>query len=229
MCFLHSDDEWVPGRLDVQLAAIAVDNQAVVGGSCRYDDLIEADPLPGARLRDFLMHRFGVHISPYLFPVDLLRTDGFDEALRAWEDWDLLLRLRLEGHLFITVPDVVATVLSGAEDRLTQSNEGARALGYLYEKYGSQLQRSDRAIWEFKLALNWRRVGNEGAARQWFWRLPADGTLASSATPEGSLRQAVGAAGSFPVATRSRHRRRIRVVTRSPGLSLAERTGRSDV
>ena len=120
ICFLHSDDEYVAGRLDAQLSAARNEPGAVIGGASAYDDRIAADPLPSASVDDFVMHRFGVHISPYLFPASTLAVTRFDPRLRSWEDWDLLFRLVVQGQAFVATNGIVARIREDAADRVSE-------------------------------------------------------------------------------------------------------------
>lgn len=106
ICFLDGDDQCLPGRISAQLAVL--------------------DTLPGAVavVGDFLIERAGLiapavsaHIaspeavrtqilSGYMFAAGstlavrraaFLAIGGYDENLRMYEDWDLLLRLMRDG------------------------------------------------------------------------------------------------------------------------------------
>jgi glycosyltransferase involved in cell wall biosynthesis len=171
VCFLHSDDEFVETRLDVQLERAASSEGAVIGGICRYDRGPQGDPLPTASHDEFLLHRFGVHISPYLFPTEIMRTTPFDPMLRGWEDWDLFFRLAEQGVEFVGTDEVTALVHTDAEERLTGSEVDSPALIYLYEKHRiAEHSRKVRAQWEFKIGRHLRGAGDEAAARKWIAR-----------------------------------------------------------
>ena len=171
VCFLHSDDEFVPERVGVQLDLARRHKGAVVGGACAYDSGIAADPLPEATDDDFLLHRFGIHVSPYVFPTELARSVRFDPELRAWEDWDLFFRLQQAGVEFVTTDQPTAIVHLDAAERLTESPVNGIALRYLYEKHRIADRSSQvRSLWQFKIGRRLDDAGDHDEARTWVLR-----------------------------------------------------------
>jgi len=165
LCFLHSDDTVPSDRFTLQLPLI--DQSGIVGGAMQYADGMRADPAVSATPSDFLHHRFGVHISPYLFRRDVLVETRFDENLRAWEDWDLMYRLNRRGLRVTQCDATTSCVTIDAEDRLESSSAMYSGLRCLYDKYEADMDRSQRAEWAFKLARGARRSGDTTGARRW--------------------------------------------------------------
>ena len=171
-CFLHSDDVLAIDRFELQL--IGATSHSIVSGqltSMGCEDLLtstDTDRVCDATLSSFKRHQFGVHISRYLFPTSLIRSVRFDEKMRAWEDWDLLFRLRLASIDFIDLRAVVASLERSSGDRLSASPEMAKGLIHMYRKYGDILNRKERAIWAFKIGRAEHRSG--GHAASWFAR-----------------------------------------------------------
>ena len=110
IAFQDADDEWLPGKLECQLAVLDRDSRIVfVACGCR---LIAADgrdlgplydgqtPLAGALAWRGLLARNTVATPSVLVRrAALLKIGGFDETLTVAEDQDMWIRLALYGHL----------------------------------------------------------------------------------------------------------------------------------
>lgn len=122
IAFQDSDDEWLPQKLEKQMARLA-ENPAFVGAYCGLLTVGRLDPRPGERTH----LRYVPHISvtpaegDILVPLlarnlistqtlvvrrDLfLELGRFDEATTPVEDWDFVLRLAHRGPIaFIDEP-----------------------------------------------------------------------------------------------------------------------------
>ena len=171
VAFLHSDDRFAPNKLHAQglvLEAAAHDVLAV-------ESAIEVDRgagivpprLGGVQAEDLLAFSTGVHVLPMLFRRDAVAELGFDPNLRAWEDWDLLVRLLLRGRV-VTTDDVVGELRRSGDDRLERSPSMVYGLEYLLERYGDELAARPRvrAIWHLKLGRAYFRSGDLASARR---------------------------------------------------------------
>ena len=113
-----SDDVWEPGKLAAQLAALerhpdaalAFGTATIVG----VDDLptgerweeIPAGVHPAEELGPLLYERNPIPTSSVVIRAGALaRAGGFDAPLRLAEDWDLWLRLLVNGESFVSVPE----------------------------------------------------------------------------------------------------------------------------
>ena len=98
VAFIHSDDHWLPTKLEHQLGALAGSDRDCAGVESatrrvRAGDSGEVGPgLAGRTHEDLLARRVkNLHISGFLFRREsLLSVGGFDEGLRAYEDLDVL-------------------------------------------------------------------------------------------------------------------------------------------
>lgn len=171
VAFLHSDDRFLPDKLAAQGAALAaapasvlaVESAHVVAGGATT----VAPGLTDVGYEELLAFRCGVHVVPMLFRRGAVAALRFDEDLRAWEDWDLLVRLLRHGEVR-TTDDVVAELRREGDDRLSASPWMARGLEHLLERYGAELATRPqvRAVWHVKLARAQMRNGATGEARR---------------------------------------------------------------
>jgi glycosyltransferase involved in cell wall biosynthesis len=180
VCFLHSDDVMLPEKLALQVPALddggddlgAVESATVRdrGGLSR-----EVGPrLRGYSADDVLARKAqNVHISPFLFRRDaLVSLGGFDEDLRAYEDFDLLVRLRQRFDVaFIDEPTVV--VRQHGDDRLADSPWMQAGREMLISKYREELRRFDPLPtrwqeWEVGAGLAALDRGDPTGAREHF-------------------------------------------------------------
>ncbi len=114
VAFLDDDDEWLPDKLDVQLARVSeVPDASAVYCRCflQTSDGLRSprshDAMPEGDITNDLLRR-GFPMTPSAYVVRrgaLLEVGGFDEALPASQDLDLWLRLSQAGHRFTSVPE----------------------------------------------------------------------------------------------------------------------------
>ncbi|HJT19984.1 MAG TPA: glycosyltransferase family A protein, partial [Nitrospira sp.] len=113
IAFLDQDDRWYPSKLEQQVAALTAAPDAVLA-HCNYDR-VDAD---GRMLQTgaALSERATALASPLgrlleealIFPSAMLvrrdafqRAGGFDPALRGFEDFDLIARLKRQGRFVL--------------------------------------------------------------------------------------------------------------------------------
>ena len=131
LAFLDSDDEWLPGKIPAQLAAIVSDGTSRV---CHSDEIWVRN---GRRVNPMNKHRkYGGDIFLYCLPrcvmspssVVLHRSvveavGGFDETLPVCEDYDLWLRIASQTTV-LYVPEKLLIKYGGHEDQLSRSSWG---------------------------------------------------------------------------------------------------------
>ena len=131
LAFLDSDDEWLPGKITAQLAAIMSDGISRV---CHSDEIWVRN---GRRVNPMNKHRkYGGDIFLHCLPrcvmspssVVLHRSvveelGGFDEALPVCEDYDLWLRIACQ-TTGLYIPEKLLIKYGGHEDQLSRSSWG---------------------------------------------------------------------------------------------------------
>ena len=179
VAFLDSDDEWLPGKLERQLARLGDDPRAsvVYCGWSRADEPTGHDrPSPGA------VYYEGDVLQPLVdgwtpgtssFVVrrsTLLAIGGFDEELRAWTDYDLWLRLAGAGHHFLAVRERLRIKHDFVGPQLTTDPVARlRAFQRLEQKWGGVI-RSLRGAQGFH---RWRAWGYASVQYAWLRRMEA--------------------------------------------------------
>ena len=131
LAFLDSDDEWLPGKITAQLAAIMFDGISRV---CHSDEIWMRN---GRRVNPMNKHRkYGGDIFLHCLPrcvmspssVVLHRSvveelGGFDETLPVCEDYDLWLRIACQTTV-LYVPEKLLIKYGGHKDQLSRSSWG---------------------------------------------------------------------------------------------------------
>jgi glycosyltransferase involved in cell wall biosynthesis len=170
IAFLDDDDEWVPEKLELQLAVISTQGPDVVVTS--YELWQSPD---GERIRNIdldgdvhrrLLRDDVVHMQTLLLPKSAFDVVGsFDEELFHHEDLDMALRLS-RCYRFVTVkqPLTVIHVTPGSLSRNTSNR--IRAIERILEKTPELRGRRLRSRWVYRLARLHAEAGDEETWRR---------------------------------------------------------------
>jgi glycosyltransferase involved in cell wall biosynthesis len=187
IAFLDSDDDWLPNKLQRQVDLFR-SSQSDVGllhtGAWQLVDNRPARavvPRYRGQIYDLLRRRNRINTSTVMVRRDVLqRVGGFDERLRASEDWDLWLRIAAE-YLVDVLPEPLVRHRDSGEGRVSQRS-GAVFLSNrtIYKRHNAR--GASRRIRSMHLALCARELYRLGRFRPAF--RCACGSLLLWPTPE---------------------------------------------
>jgi len=174
--FLDDDDEWLPKKLQYQVNAVNRNPRVslVYAGWEWISE--EAGRVLRRRVPDErgLIDRlprwaFNVAVD-YLAYRETLQDNPYDEGLRYYPEFDLLLRLAMQNR-FICIPLVLVRCHSHGGPRVSDGAEHckAREMEHILQKYGSFISQDRRAWARFNLiqgALYLRHLGYPHSARR---------------------------------------------------------------
>jgi glycosyltransferase involved in cell wall biosynthesis len=148
IAFLDSDDEWLPGSLEVRLK-LAVTGKAQVVHSCGYlvtpgeaeprkmkwifkgaEDLERRGlPLQGPLYKDLLRDPGPMFQALLVSKEALARIDYLDESIRTYQEWDTTIRLA-KYYKFVYAPQPTFFWNCRNPDSMSKNLSGS-ALGYI--------------------------------------------------------------------------------------------------
>ena len=170
VAFLDDDDEWLPEKIEKELAGFTSENIALVYGDlCMSDDIRHIRYAVGrksfsGKVYDQLLEScfIGSTSIPLFRKHCLVRVGCFDEQMRSAQDYDLYLRLAR--HFEVNyIPEVFVIYHIHKEARIsTNTSDLISGRERLITKYESDLKQNPRA-WVHQrrdLIIQYRRDGN---------------------------------------------------------------------
>jgi len=177
VAFLDSDDEWLPGKLERQLATM--DGTPGMGASCTGYLIVDGEEV-FSKVPSLLTYRdifMGCDLSPGTTLV--VRRGVFDEvglndeAFYRYEDWDWVLRYA-KLHPMGLIEEPLARVHRGG---LPPAAPMAGATEHFLKKHADALteigglyRRKVVALRRFEVAHHYLREGAVGTGLAWFFR-----------------------------------------------------------
>lgn len=152
VAFIDDDDEWLPQKLELQLARLACNPEAVAC-SCGYEQHFPSGKIKKIQLRDhpslddLLIGSVLGGASMCICSRRVLEEIGaYDTSLRSGQDWDLWTRLREQGEIVVS-QEVLVRYQAHDGPRITNNMaaqyQGARR--YLF-KHRAKMSAQVRAI-----------------------------------------------------------------------------------
>lgn len=184
IAFVDDDDLWAPDKLAAQLAAAdAADRTWVYAGAVNVDDRLRvihgAPPPDPEHVAESLPRYNAIPASASNVMVEAAtfrRLGGFDERLRACEEWELWLRLAREGPPAWVPRPLVAYRMhrSNAILDVAALEDGARMIERVH---GTKIDRARFHRWIAQLCL---RNGDRRAALRHYGRAALHGGAADA-------------------------------------------------
>lgn len=123
--FFDSDDYMLPDRVHIQIKAILENKADLCAASFRYNSNGVEHKFKAPRLNNyysFYRRRFLVGTQAWMFKKSVLKSvKGYNEAIRYYEDVDLILRLISFGIRMCHVEEVLTYYEDNSNDSLTQA------------------------------------------------------------------------------------------------------------
>ena len=156
VAFLHSDDEFLPRRLERMVPLLDASEGAAgveSGFELRENGQVNVNRpyLDGASSEDLLAYRAGVHISTLLLRREHAIAVGFDERLRGTEDRDFCIRLLRRAP--VVSCDTPLVRINRSSSRLGKQPKGP-IYEYLLAKYADDIVGIPdvHSAWLFRIA-----------------------------------------------------------------------------
>lgn len=150
LAFLDDDDIWQPQKLEQQLAMLARNPQAIAVTSAytvHYPGAIKKNVFPPAQitLAKLLENNCLGGASVCMCDAQVIKKlGGFNRHLRSAQDWDVWVRLRMQGEI-VTVAKPAVDYYVHFSDRISNNMQakyqGARRFYFLYKKMMTPLAR----------------------------------------------------------------------------------------
>jgi glycosyltransferase involved in cell wall biosynthesis len=229
IAFLDSDDFWFPQKLSKQMQEIDLQQQGdarpILSFTGRYridgDGRIMARQFGGRSIstKSIRETNFIGPLSSVVVDAKLARQiGGFDETLRACQDWEFFIRASEYAQL-VGIPDPLCVYVDHDGDRISDGHKDrVLAILYIYAKHSRQ-NKAHRSAFFRTLAEEYQELGRIDRARKlYFASLSSTGVRGVGANLNRSLRmlQHVLRWGSLKGRRYSRYKRGFHKAMRDP-------------
>jgi glycosyltransferase involved in cell wall biosynthesis len=188
VCFLDSDDLWLPDKLSLTERAILEDPRSeqtvffhdlLSRRSGREDRLMQNPEFdPTRRILDYIFLRDGVvQTSTLAIPTDAAKRIRFDDTLRAHQDWDFSHRLDLAGLRFRRIPSALAIWSEGeGQKRVSKSRSIEYTMAWI-SKLGDTVSNDVMIAINYKVIVPRIRTTRPFLALGHLWRAQRSGAM----------------------------------------------------
>lgn len=147
LAFQDSDDEWLLDKLEKQFAALDAAGPEFgmcVGGLLRVGSRVRSYP-PGyaGEARELshveVLSEATAYTQTWLVRRDaLMEAGGFDESLRIWDDWELLVRIS-KAHKVQILPEAQVISIQGPDGLSADHSRFTHDMGAMLHKHSRHL------------------------------------------------------------------------------------------
>jgi len=156
IAFQDSDDEWLPTKLEKQMALFDQDKEGNLGmvlcerlwikGHRQVREAPRADQMNHKKLLSYL-GAYVVATPQYLLKRDVTEPElAFDENLRAYEDWDFMVRISSICRLDYVKEVLIKSYEQKGRHFLEAVANSVAARDALFRKYADELRARPRAL-----------------------------------------------------------------------------------
>ena len=153
IAFLDDDDLFLPNKVRLQFDYLEnhQDHHAVYCFVCRKGKIVSTSLIEGNGIRDILLLQSNYPTSTLMFRREsLIAINGFDEAFRRHQDFELMLRYFDAGYTIGCVPEILVEMgLNQGENILTGEKLNELKSNFL-EKFNRYIAREDSVTPGFK-------------------------------------------------------------------------------
>jgi glycosyltransferase involved in cell wall biosynthesis len=229
IAFQDSDDEWLPQKLEKQMAVFQQDKKGDIGlVVCEYIIVSkDGEKRFVPRVNELTYQKMLSHLGGYgeatqrfMLKRDLTASElYFDQRLPAWEEWDLLFRV--SRHCRIDYArDVLVKYYRHGGPHVDVPTNRLRARKILLRKYAKELAANPRGLsfGHWQIALDYHKIGDMRRVRHHLKKAIA----AYPWNPDNYLQYVAALFGwkAFKLAFNLRHF--ISVIMREPTLKITE-------
>ncbi len=174
LAFQDSDDAWMLDKLELQVAAVTQAPRPAlclgsmlrnIDGGLRFFKPETNQQNDKGKVPHWILEQPIAYTQTWLVPrLSVQKLAGFDEALRMWEDWELLIRLSGELDL-IAAPQALA-YSARSEDSITNDPSlYAQSMSYVMQKHAPLYQHDKAASGRINYLIGLREL-NAGHNQQ---------------------------------------------------------------
>lgn len=153
IAFLDDDDLFLPDKLSLQIDYLEKhqDKSAVYCFARRKGKVVSPSAIEENGIRDILLLQSNYFTPTLMFRREALEAiEGFDEAFRRHQDFDLMLRYFDAGYTIGCVPDVLVEIGLNQGENIPKGERLNQLKSYFFEKFDRYIEKEDSVTPGFK-------------------------------------------------------------------------------
>ena len=153
IAFLDDDDLFLPNKLRLQTDYLEShpDKQAVYCFACRKGKTVSTSVLEGNGIRHILQLRSNYFTPTLMFRREAVEAiNGFDEAFRRHQDYDLMLRFFDADYAIGCVREVLVEIGLNLGENIPKGEKLNQLKAYFFDKFDKYIERENSITPGFK-------------------------------------------------------------------------------